>query len=61
MIYFKEDVNLDLIIKQMIKQMKEKKYSYTFLNSENKLFDEKIINILKSNNFEGNEFLFLNL
>lgn len=61
MIYFTDIVYLDLMIKQMIKYMKQKKYSYTFLHSENNLFDKNTINILKSNDFVGEDFLFLNL
>ncbi len=61
MIYFTDKIFLDLMIKQMIKQLKQKKYSYALLNSENKLFDKNTINILKSNNFIGDDYLFLNL
>jgi hypothetical protein len=55
------DINyLDQIIKKMINVMK-KKYIYTYLDSENKSYDDNIINILKLNNFIGDDFLFLNL
>ena len=33
MIYFTDKTFLDLMIKQMIKQLKQKNYSYAFLNS----------------------------
>lgn len=45
----------------MIKIMKKNKYSYAFLNSDNISFNKYTIDILKSNNFVGDEFLFLNL
>lgn len=61
MIYFTDKIFLDLMIKQMIKQLKQKKYSYALLNSESKSFDKNTINILKSNNFVGDDYLFLNL
>ena len=61
MIYFTEDTYLDMMIKLMIKQLKQKKYSYALLNSENNLFDKNTIKILKLNNFVGDNFLFLNL
>ena len=60
-IYFIDKSHLDLIIKEMINVMKKKKYSYTFLNSNNISFDKDTIDILKSNYFAGDEFLFLNL
>ena len=60
-ITFTDKNNLDLMIKQMIEIMKQKNYSYTFLNSDNNSFDKYTINILKSNNFTGDDFLFLNL
>jgi len=60
-IYFIDKTFLDLIIKQMIKQLKQKNYSYAFLNSESDLFDKNTIKILKSNDFSGDDFLFLNL
>ena len=59
-IYFVDKKYLDLIIKKMINVMK-KKYIYTYLDSENKSYDDNIINILKLNNFIGDDFLFLNL
>ena len=61
MIYFTDKTFLDLMIKQMIKQLKQKKYSYALLNSESKSFDKNTIDILKSNDFAGDDFLFLNL
>lgn len=61
MIYFTDNTYLDLMIKQMIKLMKQKKYSYTFLNSESDSYDKNTINILKLNDFTGDDFLFLNL
>jgi hypothetical protein len=61
MIYFTEDTYLDMMIKLMIKQLKQKKYSYALLNSESDLFDKNTIKILKLNNFAGDDFLFLNL
>ena len=60
-ITFTDKNNLDLMIKQMIEIMKQKNYSYTFLNSDNNSFDKYTINILKLNNFTGDDFLFLNL
>ena len=60
-ITFTDKNNLDLMIKQMIEIMKQKNYSYTFFNSDNNSFDKYTINILKSNNFTGDDFLFLNL
>ena len=61
MIYFTDNTYLDLMIKQMIKLMKQKKYSYAFLNSESDSYDINTINILKLNDFTGDDFLFLNL
>lgn len=61
MIYFTDNTYLNMIIKLMIKQLKQKKYSYALLNSESDLFDKNTIEILKSNNFTGDDFLFLNL
>ena len=61
MIYFTDNTYLDKMIKLMIKQLKQKKYSYVLLNSENDLFDKNTIKILKSNDFTGDDLLFLNL
>lgn len=61
MIYFTDYTHLDMMIKLMIKQLKQKKYSYALLNSESGLFDKNTIKILKSNNFAGDDYLFLNL
>jgi len=61
MIYFTDNTYLDMMIKLMIKQLKQKKYSYALLNSESDLFDKNTIKILKSNDFTGDDFLFLNL
>ena len=61
MIYFTDNTYLDMMIKEMIKQLKQKKYSYALLNSKSDFFDKNIIKILKSNNFTGDDFLFLNL
>lgn len=61
MIYFTDNTHLDMMIKLMIKQLKQKKYSYALLNSESDLFDKNTIKILKSNNFAGDDYLFLNL
>ena len=61
MIYFTDNTYLDMMIKLMIKQLKQKKYSYALLNSESNLFDKNTIKILKSNDFTGDDFLFLNL
>jgi len=61
MIYFTDNTNLDMMIKLMIKQLKQKKYSYALLNSESDLFDKNTIKILKSNDFAGDDYLFLNL
>lgn len=61
MIYFTDNTDLDMMIKLMIKQLKQKKYSYALLNSESDLFDKNTIKILKLNDFAGDDFLFLNL
>ena len=61
MIYFTDNTYLDMMIKLMIKQLKQKKYYYALLNSESDLFDKNTIKILKLNNFAGDDFLFLNL
>ena len=61
MIYFTDNTYLDKMIKLMIKQLKQKKYSYALLNSESDLFDKNTIKILKSNDFTRDDFLFLNL
>ena len=61
MIYFTDNTYLDIMIKLMIKQLKQKKYSYALLNSENDLFDKNTIKILKSNDLTGDDLLFLNL
>lgn len=61
MIYFIDNAHLDIMIKLMIEHMKKKKYSYVFLNSEDESFDKNTINIFKSNDFVGDDFLFLNL
>ncbi len=61
MIYFTDNTYLDMMIKLMIKQLKQKKYSYALLNSKSELFDKNTIKILKSNDFTGDDFLFLNL
>lgn len=61
MIHFTDKIFLDTMIKLMIKQLKHKKYSYALLNSESKTFDKNTIDILKSNDFAGDDYLFLNL
>lgn len=61
MIYFTDNTYLDMMIKLMIKLLKQKKYSYALLNSESDLFDKTTIEILKLNKFAGDDFLFLNL
>ena len=58
MIHFTDKIFLDTMIKLMIKQLKNKKYSYALLNSESKTFDKNTIDILKSNDFTGDDFLF---
>lgn len=52
---------LDYVIKKMIIIMRKNKYTYTHLDSENKSYDKNTIEILKLNNFVGDDFLFLNL
>ena len=60
-INFTDKKYLDIMIKLMIDLMKKKKYSYTFINSEKNFFDKYLLNILKLNEFVGDDFLFLNL
>ena len=51
MIYFTDNTYLDMMIKLMIKQLKQKKYSYALLNSESDLFDKNTIKILQQGHF----------
>jgi hypothetical protein len=52
---------LDIIIKQMKIKMKKNKYSFAYLDSDKEIFNENVIEILRNNNFEGDDFLFSNL
>ena len=58
-IYFIDEKYLDAIIKKMIKVMEMQKYSYSYLHCDDENFDKNIIDILKSNGFDGDDFLFL--
>jgi hypothetical protein len=59
MIYFVENTYLDSMIKRMIEQMKQKGYSYIILDTD--LFDGYIIDVIKSNNFVGDDYLSFSL
>lgn len=58
-IYFIDEKYLDAIIKKMIKVMETQKYSHSYLHCDDENFDKNIIDILKSNGFDGDDFLFL--